>query len=398
MIKYRIPPPLLSGSVLLLALILALSVAGLAAAQAQLPGIRLTRGPANNLRPSWSPDGSQIAYFSNESGSNDIWAMNADGSNQRQLTNDPADDRRPAWSPDGKYLAFDSDRAGSRDVWIMDAEGGNLRQLTSGPGEESFPGWSPDGTQIAYFTFSDGVLGLWALDVDGKNPRQVVDTVADQEQKQCTFACHKPAWSPDSSQIAYPQMNHTEIWVVGADGGNAQPLAHEDDGHEHKHFPQWLPDGRLLYLTEYTNDRQEPVNDVWVADADGDNAALLFAGIPHGGPLEFKPDDDATIAFHSPRAGNFDIYTTVLGEEAPAPAERARPTEAVPAEVTAVSAPEPTGQAEAAPAPEPTAVAGPTATRSAGLPGRPLAAAVLAALALGSGLLIIYLARRGRAS
>ena len=96
-----------SGGVLFLTAILALAIVGVAVAQSVLPGVQLTTDPANDLRPAWSPDGTRIAFFSNRSDSNDIWVMDADGENQRELTNGSADDRRPAWSPDGARIAFD---------------------------------------------------------------------------------------------------------------------------------------------------------------------------------------------------------------------------------------------------------------------------------------------------
>jgi Tol biopolymer transport system component len=369
---------------LVLATVLVLSVAGVVVAQAQLPGNQLTSDPANDLRPAWSPDGTKLAFFSNRSGSNNIWIMDADGRNQRQLTNDSADNRRPVWSPDGAWIAFDSDRAGTRDLWIMDTEGGNLRQLTSDAGQETFPAWSPDGSQIAYYSFAEGVLDLWAVDVEGKNPRPVMPDLADERMNQCTFACHTPAWSPDSTQIAYPAMNQTQIWVVGTDGHDSHQLA---TGDMPVHYPSWTPDGKILFLSEYRNDRQEPVNDVWVMDADGTNGSVLYAAIPHGGPLYWSPEGGPLIAFHSPRAGNFDIYTTVLGQEAPAPAEAAAPAPATVAPVDAVRATAVADvAAETAPASEPT---GP----SNGV----LVGAAVAVIAVAGVLVAVYLARRGRA-
>jgi Tol biopolymer transport system component len=307
---------------LLLAISLALLAASVVVAQSQLPGKPLTTDPATDLRPAWSPDGLQIAFFSSRSGNYDIWVMDADGGNQRQRTDDPADDRRPAWSPDGKYLAFDSDRAGSRDIWVMDADGGNQRPLTSGPAQDSFPAWSPDGSQVAFYSLEDGVLDIWVVGVqdflqggEAGQPERVTSNLADAQQNQCTFACHVPAWSPDSRQIAY-QVDHSQIWVVGADGNDSHPLT---DGKQYDHFPWWTQDGRILYLYEHRTYQAEPVNDVWVMDADGSNATLLFPDIPHGGPFYWSPDGSGLIAFHSPRAGNFDIYTITLGQEASTP-------------------------------------------------------------------------------
>ena len=376
-------------------IVLALLVFGLAAAQSQLPGIALTIDPAQDLRPAWSPDGAQIAFFSVRSGNNDIWVMDADGENQRQLTTDPGDDRRPAWSPDGTLIAFDSDRAGRRDIWVMDTNGGDPRPLTSDTALDSFAAWSPDGGQIAFYAYDEGVLDMWVVAVDGfleggeaGQPQRVTNTLADERQNQCTFACHQPAWSPDSTRIAYQGENHDQIWVVGADGSDPHLLV-EHESHGHDHFPWWTPDGRLLFLREHTSEQQGPVNDVWVMGADGSSATLLFADIPHGGPLYWHPDGSTTIAFHSPRAGNFDIYTTVLGQEA------SEASAAVVEPVVATEVPAPTAQAAAETA-EPTAAPPATAEVAPESAAQTSPALILAvaAVVIGGGLTTIFLVRR----
>lgn len=393
--RIRIP---LEG--VLLTITLTLFIFGLASAQSQLAGIPLTTDPAQDLRPAWSPDGTQIAFFSSRSGNNDIWVMNADGSNQHQLTTDPADDRRPAWSPDGSMIAIDSDRDGSRDIWVMDAEcdsmpGGcsaNLRQVTNGSSTDSFAAWSPDGNQIAFYAYEAGVMDIWVAGLDdftqggaAAPPRAVTNSLADEKKNNCTFACHSPAWSPDGTQIAYGSADRRQIWVVDADGSDPHAVI-GDESHNNAHFPWWTPDGRLVYLQEYLNQEQS-VNDIWVMNADGNNATLLFEGVPHGGPLIFRPDG-ATIVFHSPRAGNFDIYTTVLGQEPAAIIEASVATE-VP------SAPQVTVEtSESTPAAAP-ATLDTTAPESTGAPDTALVLTVGIAV-LGGALLTLYFVRRGR--
>lgn len=144
-------------------------------------------------------------------------------------------------------------------------------------------------------------------------PRRVTTGLADEAQNGCTYGCHTPSWSPDGNQIAYDGNNHTEIWVIGVDGSNPHQVS---NGGDVEHYPWWTPDGGIILLSEHLNGHDEIVNDVWLIDEDGSNASLLFKDIPHGGPLYWSPFDRATIAFHSPRAGNFDIYSTILGEDA----------------------------------------------------------------------------------
>ena len=104
--------------------------------------------------PSWSPDGSQIAFDSDRDGNWEIYVMDADGSNPTNLTNNAADDQRPAWSPDGSKIAFHSNRDGNLDeIYVMDADGSNPIRLTNNTDNDHCPSWSPDGSKIAFRSF-----------------------------------------------------------------------------------------------------------------------------------------------------------------------------------------------------------------------------------------------------
>jgi Tol biopolymer transport system component len=104
---------------------------------------RLTDNLAKDQYPTWSPDGSGLAFESDRDGNTEIYVMDADGSNQRNLTNNPGWDWAPAWSPDGSGLAFESNRDGNTEIYVMDADGSNQRNLTGNPGRDSNPVWSP---------------------------------------------------------------------------------------------------------------------------------------------------------------------------------------------------------------------------------------------------------------
>jgi Tol biopolymer transport system component len=81
----------------------------------------------------------------------DIVVVSRDGTQWRDLTNDKFFDRYPRWSPDGKRVALTSDRSGRYEIWVLDADATNLRQLTfDSPGDTTFPLWSPDGTRILF--------------------------------------------------------------------------------------------------------------------------------------------------------------------------------------------------------------------------------------------------------
>src|SRR5262249_50836697 len=108
----------------------------------------------------WTPDG-KIIYYSTASGSADLWIMNADGSNQKQLTMNAGQNVLPAVSADGRYLAFVSNRAGTYGIWRMNLDGSNLKQLTS---EGSNPQCSPDGKWVVY---QGSNVTLWKVPMEG---------------------------------------------------------------------------------------------------------------------------------------------------------------------------------------------------------------------------------------
>ncbi len=114
-------------------------------------------GQANNAmplsegdEPRFSPDGKKVVFVSRRTKNNDIWLMNADGTQQMQITTAPEDDENPTFSPDGKRIVFASKRTGNFDIWVVDADGGNLRQITSDASDDQQPCWSAGG--YIYYT------------------------------------------------------------------------------------------------------------------------------------------------------------------------------------------------------------------------------------------------------
>jgi Tol biopolymer transport system component len=125
---------------------------------------RLTHGDAYDFDPAWSPDGAKIVFASTRDDPNpvtcwpncnaEIYVMNADGGNQMRLTSDPAYDSTPSWSPDGTKIAFSSYRnSPSPRIFLMGADGSNQTDLKV---YGTYPAWSPDGKKIA---FGDG--NIW---------------------------------------------------------------------------------------------------------------------------------------------------------------------------------------------------------------------------------------------
>lgn len=130
---------------------------------------RLTHYEDRDSSPTWSPDGSQIAFRRRIDGNSEIFVMNADGTNIRQLTDDPAFDGDPQWSPDGSEIIFTSDRAGNYDIWVMNADGSDQQRITDHPAADEFPWWSPDGEYIAFQSNRHGATQIWVMRWDGSD-------------------------------------------------------------------------------------------------------------------------------------------------------------------------------------------------------------------------------------
>jgi len=199
----------------------------------------LTSGAHNNTLPVWSPDGRTIAFVSDRDGNREIYVMNADGSNQVNLTRNAADDWTPCWSPGGQEIAFASFRDGDWEIYIMNADGTNTRRLTNQASAEYSPAWSPDGRTLACVSNRDGNLEIYALPVDGGRALRLThDGATDQS----------PAWSPDGKTLVWESYRdaNMEIWAADADGSNARNLGR--DSYADDHAASWSPwGGRIAY-------------------------------------------------------------------------------------------------------------------------------------------------------
>ena len=120
----------------------------------------------DDIDPTWSPDGSMIAFASSRSGQRQLFVMNADGSNIQQVTDLNNVGGRSTWSPDGTRLAFYRGPAGDHDIYIINIDGTGLVRLTHG-GDNLGPSWSPDGIWIAFTSFRDGNNEIYIIHPGG---------------------------------------------------------------------------------------------------------------------------------------------------------------------------------------------------------------------------------------
>jgi hypothetical protein len=145
----------------------------------------------------WSSQG-PIVFDSDETGTFEIYSINADGSGKRQLTDNTWDDKRPEWSPEGDQIAFESRQFGGNDIHVMDADGENERSLTETEADEGVPAWSPDGDQIAYRSndlIDRADFEVWVMGAArGEDPHAVTHDIG---------TVRAPTWSPDGNEIVF---------------------------------------------------------------------------------------------------------------------------------------------------------------------------------------------------
>ena len=202
---------------------------------------RLTTDPAFEGVPSWSPDGSRVAYvrFARD-GSSEIHVINADGTADRTVSGRAgASQILPTWSPDGRQIAFGSATRDDSAIWVVGSDGLNPRRLTPDSIRANDPVWSPDGSLIAY-TAGDPTLSLYVMSPDGSNVRRLTPPDA------TLLINWGSLWSPDGSRLAFVGRGaggSRQVQVVSRDGGDVLNLT---EGTDDKGEPAWSPDGTEL--------------------------------------------------------------------------------------------------------------------------------------------------------
>lgn len=326
------------------------------------PGRPLTRDGKNNVQPSWSPDGSLIAFHSKDRGG--LWVVPAAGGTPRLLA---AFGSRPSFSPDGKRVAFQStpltDVAATAapglapsTIWIVGANGGAaLSATTAGNprGGHGAPTWSPDGSRL-YFVTSEPRLSqaeIWSVQPDGADlvrlhtgtrlyePRVSPDGKVlwfGAQNEKGSYALYRlplgdggrtvtgpaeaatairaevprsPSFSADGRKVAWSELTTTAaIWsqpihaATGDASGEPTPLTAGDG---RATWPVFSPDGSTIAFGWIPPGGS---NDVWLMDADGGRQRPVVEGpaVEYGN--DFYPDGKRILSFSDREGGKFNAY------------------------------------------------------------------------------------------
>ncbi|MDQ1557207.1 MAG: hypothetical protein QOD32_267, partial [Pyrinomonadaceae bacterium] len=212
----------------------------------------------------WLRDG-RIIYGSTASGKEDIWLMNADGSNQKQLTTTAGANFEPTASADGRIMVYVSKAADAAPhLWKMNLETGECAQFTNGVSELR-PDISPDGRWVAYMLVDKDSPRVWKTSIDGNEAAiQLSDKITSV-----------PRFSPDGRFIACFYRadvdTFSKLAVIPSDGGEPVKVFDKPPTTIIESGIQWTPDGRAL--TFIVN--RDGVSNIWLQPLDGSPAKQL---------------------------------------------------------------------------------------------------------------------------
>ncbi len=210
---------------------------------------QLTHLGSTSLSPRVSPDGSRVAFSSLTKSGWDILMFSIDLNRTISFPHFGGTNLSPAWSPDGTRLALSSSRGGHSEIYVCDASGANLRAMTTGRGLNVSPTWNrKTGAQIAYVDDSVHLPQIYTMETDGTNQQRMTDQ---------GYAVD-PNWSPNGQFLALAwkrnygpgEPGSRDIYLMDVTTRQWVQLTHDGGAHD---SPSWSPDGRhIVFQSNHT--------------------------------------------------------------------------------------------------------------------------------------------------
>jgi Tol biopolymer transport system component len=297
-----------------------LSLSGLPGYCEPAPAQNVTVPSGANVTVNFTVQCPYIAFSSDRDGHLEIYRMNIDGTSQVRLTNGTCWADNPSWSPDGTKIAYSCTDISATPpiqpatIFVMDADGSNAHPITSGTTRDWLPDWGPDG-RIAFSSFRDGNDELYVMNGDGTNPVRLTFTPDSAE-------LHS-SWSPDGSQIVFDEQIYKrlgdptepdgddDIWLIRSDGTDMHRLTGTPGATDRD--PSWSPTSNTIAFWT-TNSGCCPSGDViWTVDAVTAQTQELVDAQTSPVTLTLDPEwstDGSKIVFSglASVALSFDIY------------------------------------------------------------------------------------------
>lgn len=254
---------------------------------------QLTSGPALEYQPMLSPDGSTLAYFSNETGTWKVYVRDMATGKTQGLIEGDMEGHHPHFAPNRDRIVFTSNPNGNYDIYTMNLDGSDWEQLTDQSGSDTYPSFNTEGNRIVFMSRRGQDWGVYTMNINGNNERAVVDTAAME-----TF----PVFHPDSRRIVFQsnQDGNHEIYIVALDGTDLVRLTRHNARDAN---PFVSPDGAWIVFETDRDGNYE----IYAMRTDGSELRNL-TNHPANDQIPSISPDGQWLLFQSNRSGSVDLY------------------------------------------------------------------------------------------